>query len=410
MLRPKSVTIEKVQVMCGVKRKKIIYIVTKSVWGGAQRYVFDLATNLPREQFEIAVAAGNNGPLFDKLHKAGIRTIAIPGLKRDINFLNEFVPLWYLLKIFIHERPDIIHLNSSKIGGLGAVAAFIYKLLTLNFKPLTIFTVHGWGFKEDRPWWQKTAIFSLSWLSSLFHNKIILINSADYEAAKRFIPQKKLSLIYNGIGPIDFLPREEVRAFFAKKIGKTITPDILVMGTNAELTPNKGLEYLLAALSKSNFNSHYLCSTSITSTIVTYLIGEGEDKKRLQKQVSLLGLKDRVFFLGFLPDAARYLKGFDIFVLPSLKEGLPYVIMEAMAAGIPVVATNVGGIPDLIRHGENGLLVSAKDSSGMAQTILDISKDEKLRSNFSKASLKIISTKFGLKHMVQKTISIYQNV
>ena len=127
--------------------KKVLYVITKSVWGGAQRYVFDLATNLPKDQFEIVAAAGGEGPLFDKLHNAGIRTINTPSLERDVHILNETSVFWQLLKIFHTEKPDILHLNSTKIGALGALAAFLYKLLTLNFKLLTVFTVHGWGFK-----------------------------------------------------------------------------------------------------------------------------------------------------------------------------------------------------------------------------------------------------------------------
>lgn len=376
---------------------KILYVITKSVWGGAQKYVYDLATNLPKDRFEVTIAAGGNGLLFEKLQKAGARTITIPGLERDINIWKELKSLYHLFKIFREEKPDVIHLNSSKIGGLGALAAFVCKLLTLNFKYLNvIFTVHGWGFKEDRAWWQKTVIFFLSWFSSLFHDKIILINTADYCTAQRFIPKRKLAMIPNGVRPIDFLPRIEARAFFSKKIGRQIQKDEILIGTITELTKNKGINYLIDST-----------SLIINSNFLILIVGDGELHQELESRIKNQESSNKIFLTGFLPDASRYLKAFDIFVLPSLKEGLPYVIMEAMTAGLPLVATNIGGIPDLIQHGKNGLLVSPKDPSGIARAITDISKDEKLRSNFSKASLKIIKTKFSLNGMVQKTISLY---
>ena len=109
---------------------KILYVITKSNWGGAQRYVYDIATSLDKEMFDAVVACGGNGPLAIKLREAGIRVITIPLLQRDINIIKEFLSLFALIKIFNREQPDIIHLNSTKIGGLGAVAALAAKLLT----------------------------------------------------------------------------------------------------------------------------------------------------------------------------------------------------------------------------------------------------------------------------------------
>lgn len=381
-----------------MKRKKILYVVTKSVWGGAQRYVFDLAINLPKDRFEVIVAAGGNGQLFDKLRAASIRTITIPGLHRDVNIFKEILSFWNLFKIFRDERPDTIHLNSTKIGGLGALAAFAAKLTTYNLQLTTIFTVHGWGFNEDRPLPIRAVIFLISWLSALFQDKIICINNADFKVAKKFIPRRKLALIFNGIGPIDFLPRVEARNFLAQKIGRPIAEDVILIGTTAELTKNKGLEYLVTALPRLNLGTH---------KGLTLMIGEGEKREKLQKQMNMLGLQDIIFLLGFIPDAARYLKAFDIFALPSLKEGLPYTIMEAMAAGLPVIATNVGGIPDLVEHGKTGLLVSPKDVIGLAEAIKMLMQNKIMRKEFSSLARQTIKTRFQLRDMIEKTIACY---
>lgn len=387
------------------RKKKILYVITKSVWGGAQKYVYDLATNLPKEQFEVAVITGGNGSLTEKLADSGVRTITLSVLQKSNSFWAVlFAPVnlrafFALFSIYRKERPDVIHLNSSKIGGLGALAAFFYKTLypigyTPN--PRVVFTVHGWGFKEPRPRWQKGVLWFFSWLSSLFHNKIITINSADYQSAKRFIPEKKLALILNGIGAIDFLPRKEARAFFAKKIGRPITSDTVIIGTNAELTRNKGLTYLLRSLAS--------CSTKLS--FVALIIGEGDDRPNLEHSIITSRLNRCVYLTGFIPDASRYLKGLDIFVLPSLKEGLPYTIMEAVAAGLPVVATRVGGIPDIITHGENGILVTPADHNALGEALTTLSATNR-RKALGAAAERSLESRFRLTSMVQRTIALY---
>ena len=106
-------------------KQKILYLITKSNWGGAQRYVYDLATNLPKEKFDISVVAGGSGPLIQKLNEAKIRTIVFAQLSRDIRTFDDIKTFFMLISLFRKERPDIIHLNSSKIGGLGSVAGRI---------------------------------------------------------------------------------------------------------------------------------------------------------------------------------------------------------------------------------------------------------------------------------------------
>ena len=138
---------------------KVLFVITKSNWGGAQRYVYDLATALLRENYEVAVAVGGQGLLAENLKMAGIRVVGIPHLERDVNFFKELFSTLYLWKIFKSEQPDIIHLNSSKVGGLGAIAARTLKLWDswdrkgtgrAEWNPRIIFTVHGWGFNERR--------------------------------------------------------------------------------------------------------------------------------------------------------------------------------------------------------------------------------------------------------------------
>ncbi|MBU6415150.1 glycosyltransferase family 4 protein [Patescibacteria group bacterium] len=376
------------------KRKKILYVITKSVWGGAQKYVFDLTTHLSKEQFDVAVVCGGNGALVQKLIEKNIRVISIPYLERDINVGKELCSFFSLLKIFMREKPDVIHLNSSKAGALGAIAALKYKLLTLNFKSKTIFTAHGWGFNEDRPEWQKLIIIVASWLGALFQNKIICVSQYDYESALRYhiAPKRKLVMIHNGI-EIDekyFLPRNEARQTLH------IPKHAFVVGTVAELTNNKGLAYLLEAAIK------------IQETVLFYIIGEGENRKQLEEYITKHNANKKIILAGFVSDASRYLKAFDAFILPSTKEGLPYTLLEAAAAGLPLIGTRVGGIPEIIDDGKNGFLVPPKNSDALTDAIKKLVTNPELQNRFSAANLQLVKDKFSFETMFQKTVTLYR--
>ena len=381
------------------RRKKIVYIITKSAWGGAQRYIYDLAARLGPEDFDIVVACGGVGPLAKKLASEGIRTISLSRLERDIKPGRELIVLFELVQLLSRERPDIIHLSSSKAGGLGAIAAFAAKLFTLHLKPLTVFTVHGWPFREDRPAWQRILIFLSSWLSTVFTDRVIVIDAADYRDARRFIPESKLVLIPHGIAPPDFLPPAEARAVLAEKIGGA--DGIALIGTVAELTHNKGLCYLIDSVGHPEFRIQ-------NSKFKIIVMGDGQERDRLQAQIRVRGLGDKIFLLGFVPEAARYLKGLDLFVLPSVKEGLPYVVMEAMSAGLPVIATAVGGVPDLIRHEETGVLVPPKDPAALARAIADLALNPAKRRALAFAARAWARQRFAIETMVERTRALYE--
>ena len=244
---------------------------------------------------------------------------------------------------------------------------------------------------------QCTLIFIASWLTCLLCDRVILINRADYAAAERFIPKRKLALIAHGLTPISFLPRREARALFAQKLGRPIPHDTILIGTIAELTKNKGVSYLIESVRNLQ---------SATCNLQTIIIGEGENRAELEKQIDAHALHNKVCLIGFIPDASRYLKGFDTFALPSIKEGLPYALMQAMAAGLPVVAARVGGIPDLITDREDGLIVPPKDPAQLTAA-LEALCSSPLRREIGARARQKIKTKFPFCAMIENTIAIY---
>lgn len=335
------------------KKKKIILAVTKSNWGGAQRYVFDIAANLDKNVFDVSVLCGGGGILAEKLRQSGIRVITLPYLSRDIKFFDEFHAFFDLVKIFYRERPDIVHLNSPKMGGLGALAVravnIFFKLKAGSWKLKAVYTVHGWSFFEDRFLISSWSIAFLSWLTALLAHKTIVISKKDRDAAMRFpFTKEKIVLIYNGLGEISFFEKYEARKeLVGEEASKKHLGDFWVC-TVAELHPNKNIAAAIkgvAAAKKAGQKIFYV------------IIGEGEEKEKLSRLIEKENAAEYVKMVGFKKDAAHYLSAFDCFLLTSKKEGLPYVLLEAGLAGLTVVATGIGGIPDIVENSVTGYLL-----------------------------------------------------
>lgn len=306
----------------------MLLIVTKATWGGAQRYVWDIATNLPKDLYEVTVGYGTEGKLSLDLAAAGIKIVRFPSLGRDVALISDiksFFEMWRYIEVM---APDIVHVNSSKAAGLGALAAWL-----LHTKRV-IFTAHGWPHKEPRRSTARFAIYMASWLTALLSDEVIVVSREDEEIASR-MPRigKKVHRIPLGRSPIPFAdPNTGFAAMFGSIPAPRIAADTLRLVSIAELTRNKGVRYAIEAV-------HILAQRGIDAIFVN--AGDGEERRALELLAKDSGISDRIFLPAFIPEAARNLRGFDVFVLPSLKEGLPYAMMEAIMAGIPIVASSV---------------------------------------------------------------------
>lgn len=308
--------------------QKLIFLITRSNWGGAQRYVYDLATNLPKAQFEAKVVLGGTGTADAKvgvlavnLEQKGIPTIWVTEFMRDISFARDFTVYKLLVEIFKKENPDVVHLNSSKAGGIGALAA-----RRVGVKKI-IFTVHGWPFLEDRSLISRAFIWFATWITVLLCTKVICISDYDLKIGQKMpFLKDKFVRIYNGIAYMNLQDGHEIREKFPA--GAKIT------GTIGELTHNKN-QISLIERAKNDPNMYVA------------IVGFGEDWAMLENKIKQYDLNNRVHLFGFM-QVERALKGFDTFALPSLKEGLPYVLLEARQAGIPIEANRVGGVAEIL--------------------------------------------------------------
>ncbi len=370
-------------------RKKIFYLITKSAWGGAQRYLYDLATSLPKNEFKTSVIAGEKGALSEKLRKADISVISVPSLGREISLVKDFESFKSLLRIFKEKSPDVVHVNSSKAGAMGALAARIAGVKKI------IFTVHGLATNEERSFISKIFITISYWVGFLSSHKIIAVSKNIRDSVYRFpFVSGKTTLIYNGIEIPIFFSKEEAR----KKIFGKNEVRGAVIGTIAELHPNKGVNYLISAFSE------ILKRKKETRLVI---IGEGEELENLNRMIDKKGLSDKVTLAGHIDGAARYLKAFDVFVLPSVTEALGYVLLEAGAAGLPVVASDVGGIPEVIDGGKTGALVPPKTPLAIAAGALLLIHDKEFAGNVSKKLREKVEKEFTLAEMLRKTYTLY---
>ncbi len=376
--------------------RKILYSITKSYFGGAQRYVFDLATHFADAGDSVEVMVGGDGVLTEKLNAAKIPTITLPYLERDVNPLSDMRTLFAFMQEILRMRPDVLHVNSAKAGGLGAVAG------RLLFVPRVIFTAHGFAFNEDRGFLSKLLIKTFTWITIALAHETIAVS----EALRLQVPhalRRKVRVVRNAVRPIAFVPRDSARAFLSEKcpgLPVTDSPDTFWIATIAELHPIKGLGYALEAmalLKKEGHDFRYV------------IMGGGEKREELQKQIEALGLSENVFLAGFVEDAPTYLSAFDAFLLPSLSEGLAYVLLEAGFAGLPIIATNVGGIPEIIRSGENGLLVPSKNSVVLGGALTRVITDKSLRTLLGNEIEVTVGSDFGAERLFAETDAAYLN-
>ncbi len=369
-------------------------MITKSNWGGAQKYVYELSKSLKQtDQYEIIVAFGGNGILCERLKELNIKTYELKTLDNSLSMLKTFSNIKEINAILKKEQPDIVHLNSSKIGYLGAFCGRFFSDAKI------IFTSHGWPHNEDRP---KIIKFILWFLMGttlvLSHKSIAVSKKIEEEAPFKIFVKNKLKQIYFGINPTKTLSREEAR----EKLNIDNNSNKLEIVTIAELNKNKGYSYSLLAIRNLIHNDK--------ANIKYHIIGGGEDEEKIKQTIKKYHLEFDVVVHGFIKDAAKYMPAFDLFLLTSTTEALGYVLLEAGFSGLPIVATDVGGIPEVIKNKKTGLLAETKNWRDIKDKISTLIENKELREELSKNLKEEIDKEFLFQKTVHETTSLYKSL
>ncbi len=376
-------------------KNKILILITKSNWGGAQKYVFDIATNLPKDQYDIEVIFGGAGVLKQKLDQGGIKNESIKELERDINPLKDIKTLLKLIKLFREKKPDVLHLNSSKIGAMGAVAGRLTGVKKI------IFTAHGWAFNENRSAISKIILKIIYWITIISSHKTIIVSDGMGKFVKKWLFIKnKIINIHNGVTEYPLLERTQSREMLSEKSPslKNYTGNKWI-GTIAELHSIKNIDIAIRAINEIQKES---------TDLKYIIIGEGEKRNELEKLIKTHKLDNVVFLIGAITEAGKYLKAFDIFILPSKSEGLPYVLLEAGLANIPTIATNVGGIPEIISDKKTGLLVRPNNEKELASAIKYYLENPLLMIEYANNLKNKVQNEFSIEQMITKTLEVYK--
>ncbi|MEK7462647.1 MAG: glycosyltransferase [Patescibacteria group bacterium] len=372
---------------------KIIYLITKSNFGGAQKYVFELAVAAKKRGANVIVACGGMGGkgaplglLADKLRVEDIRVVQIKHFMRNMSFGSDLVAFFDVLRLLRDERPQVLHVTSSKAGGIGALAGRLLQV------PKIVFTSHGLTTDEIwRPRWQRLFIFVGTYYTIAAAHVSIMISSETFKRARGLTGMtNKIVCIKNGIAPLDFKTKEVARL----ELQLHIPTEHVLVGGIGELHPNKNWLAAIAAVAQ------------LPHTVHLAIIGSGEEYDLLKHQAEALGISDRVHLLGYIADAATYVKAFDIFILPSKKEGLPYVLLEAGLAGLPVIATDLPGNRDIIESGVHGFLIEPNHRM-LATSLEMLIRDNGMRRTFAAALQEKVMAQFSTEHMVNETFALY---
>lgn len=353
---------------------KILQLITSLNIGGTEHYLLSLVQRLDKKKYEVKVGyLKEKGHIAQEIEKEGISVYHLPFPWRLFLFLKK-------------EKIQLLHTHLYRANIIGRIIGRIARI------PIIISSQQSTD--DWRRWYHSVAD---RW-TARFADKII----ANSEAVKKRlihrekIPEKKTAVIYNGIDLSKFRVNSGV-----KKEALGIKPQRIVIGTVARLHPAKGLTYFLRALKQ------------VRETIpeaMFLIVGDGPERERLEEGTVSLGLKESSIFTGFRRDIPQLLSFMDVFVLSSLWEGLPSSLLEALALARPVVATDVGGVGEIIQDRVHGLLVPPRDPEALAQAILWMLQNKKEAQEMANRGRRRVEKYFTLDRMIEETEKLYDEL
>lgn len=374
----------------------VLYIITKLELGGAQKQLLSIISNLDKGAYNVFLFTSQEGLLMNEaLSIEGLVVKKSRFLERKINPFKDILALIEICRFIKKNKIQIVHTYSSKAGILGRIAAKLSKV------KIIIHTVHGWSFHDYQ---QKSAYYLYLFLEKIcakFSSKIIVVSQWDKEKGLKNLVGKpeQYVLVRYGIDCPEFENKEK-RSQIRKSFGLSDTD--FVVGMVACFKPQKApVDFIkLAAKIKETFPN-----------IKFIMIGDGELRRKISARIKKLNLERQIFLTGWRKDIPLVLSCMDIFVLTSLWEGLPIAVLEAMAAEVPVIATDTGGINEVIKNDKTGYLVKAGDIGSMQNRIEGLFKDRQKRIEFAHLSGQIINSgDFSLNIMVKNTQAVYRNL
>ncbi len=366
-------------------------------------HLLALAGGLPAEGYQLEVACPANSALATEIEELGL-TVHHLNLVGPLNLRQDLLCIRQLQEIIRRGRYDLVHCHGSKAGLVGRIAAVLAGCRH------QVLTVHNFiAYDEVSPARRIMYRYGEKLLSRVTSRIITVSRALKDDLATNFrIPPAKITHIYNGIDASRYLQEQDKTA---ARASYGIAPGQLVVGTLARMAPQKGLNYLVEAIPLVNAALSRQGKEPGQAADVFFIIaGEGPLRPELEELASRLGVRDRVLFPGYVQDIRGLFACFDLFVIPSIAEGLSITTIEAMASGLPVVAAAVGGLPELVRSGETGYLVRPRDAGELAAAVVRLLTDPPARIRFGLHGRLSVGRQFSIDRMLEETKAVYDQV
>ncbi|MES2202115.1 MAG: glycosyltransferase family 4 protein [candidate division FCPU426 bacterium] len=383
-------------------RKKIAILVTRMSLGGAQQVAFETALRLDPARFETYLISGSGGVLDPVAEKAmGSRFVRIPSFKHFISPFHDLAAFFSLWAFFLRVKPDLVHTHSSKAGLLGRMAARLAGVRRV------VHTVHGWSFNDFMQDPGRRAYIWLERMMAPWTSKLVVVaqSGKDKGLLNHIGREEQYVLIRAGVDLTLWSKAKRGRQDLNKKLAALKIPaiktDEKVVGCIANCKPQKNpLDFVRVA-------SKVLKRAPRTRFVY---VGEGPLQAEAQNLASSLGIASKVHFLGFSDAPLPLARGFDMFLLTSLWEGLPCVFSQALSLGLPVVATNVDGAPEIIDEGVNGYLCQPHDVEALADRVTALVAKPELMRRLSAAAKKSVGKEFSFEAMALRSAEVYESL
>lgn len=355
-------------------KHKVLYIISDANFGGGSRHLCDLINNLDNKKFETILITKPSPIMTELKNKIKIYEVEMKNRIDQKSVQN-------IKDILKKEKPNLIHLHSTRAGILGTIAAkktntpviYTEHLFTKDYIPYNKFVHLG-------------QIYTYKFIQKDI-NKVIAVSESvkEYLINRKIFSSEKIEVIYHGIS----LP---------KKINAKKKNNKIIIGTIGTLTTLKGQQYLLKAVK---------IALDKGCDIKLEIIGSGPEQAKLEQLSAKLGMQKNIKFLGFIKDIKKRIANWDIYVQSSLSESFGLATLEAMANGLPIIATNVGATEEVV--GKNGILVKPADEKSLTSAIIKLTKNKKLLENYSQKSY-LQAQKFSLRKMISQTEKLYSNL
>ena len=340
---------------------------------------------------EVGLACAPGGRLEVLVRESGMGFYPIRNFVSEVSPWKDLHALWQLDRLLAREKFDIVHTHNSKGGFLGRLAA------TKNRIPIVIHTIHGFSFHDEENWWSRNLFVVLERAAARWCHQLIAISQPMIEWAhqEKIAPRERIVKIYSGI-EVEQFRSHPGKSELKERFG--IEPEDTVIGVVSKLWEGKGHEIIIDAVAHLLDRGHKL---------KLLIVGEGDLEDRLKQKVTRLGITEAVVFTGFWSNVPEVTAILDISALPSFYEGMGRVVLEAMAAGKPVVASRVGGLTELVEDQVTGYLVPAGDVDALAERLETLIKDPVLRQKMGNKGSERVRQEHSAETMVELIHEVY---